>query len=138
MEPLSLAALPGTSARLLVGDVSGHLRTWDISTGEEVRTIRAHEGAVRTIAVDEAARCAVSGGQDRTVRVWDLSSGAQVARWETNAPVTSVALRGRRVAWADEGGQTVLAEIASSSGGIDPAAGPLILGSSLDADGRPA
>ena len=43
--------------------------------GSLQRTLTGHHGEVHTVAVSADGRCAVSGGRDGTVRVWDLDAG---------------------------------------------------------------
>ncbi len=54
------------------------LRVWDLASGETVRTLSGHTGAVRAVAVTPDGRHAVSGSGDNTLRVWDLASGETV------------------------------------------------------------
>ena len=44
--------------------------------GPLLRTLTGHHGRVRAVAVSADGRRAVSGGDDGTVRVWDLDTGA--------------------------------------------------------------
>jgi ribosome biogenesis protein ERB1 len=43
---------------------------------------RGHEGRVRSVAIDQAGRFVASGGDDGTVRVWELVTGRQL--WKVN------------------------------------------------------
>ena len=54
------------------------LRVWDLASGETVRTLSGHTGAVWAVAVTPDGRQAVSGSEDNTLRVWDLASGETV------------------------------------------------------------
>jgi WD40 repeat protein len=47
---------------------------------------------VRSVAVDAAGLRAVSGGDDRTVRLWDLTSGRCRAVFPCESEVSGVAL----------------------------------------------
>ena len=40
-----------------------------------MRTFEGHTGSVRTVCIDPSGRHALSGGDDRTIRLWELSSG---------------------------------------------------------------
>ncbi len=42
-------------------------------------TLRGHRSAVSAVAVTPDGRRAVSGSRDKTLRVWDLESGAELA-----------------------------------------------------------
>jgi hypothetical protein len=65
----------------------------DTATGREVRALTGHLGIVSCVAFDVGGRL-ISGGYDRTVRVWDPRTGepVQVFRGHTE-PVLSVASR---------------------------------------------
>lgn len=43
------------------------------------RTLRGHKGSVQSVRCDPAGRWLASGGEDRTVRVWDAESGNVIA-----------------------------------------------------------
>ena len=50
----------------------------DLEAGTAVHTLTGHDGPVQAVAVSADGRRAVSGGTDRTVRVWDLEAGTAV------------------------------------------------------------
>jgi WD40 repeat protein len=52
--------------------------------------LTGHTGEVRSVAVSADATTAVSGGFDKTARVWDLAKLAQVARWDGDHPWSGV------------------------------------------------
>lgn len=56
----------------------------DISTGETVRTFRGMGDTINAIAVSADGVYLAAGGFDRTAVVWDIESGAQVARFRSN------------------------------------------------------
>ena len=58
-----------------------------------VATLPGHEtGAVRCIAVLPDGRRALSGGVDATVRLWDLSTGEELRRFDHTGDVTALAV----------------------------------------------
>jgi eukaryotic-like serine/threonine-protein kinase len=57
-----------------------------------VRELRGHEGRVNGIAVSANGSLALSGGQDRTVRLWNVATGNEVRRVDHDGPVYAVAL----------------------------------------------
>ncbi|WP_225653843.1 WD40 repeat domain-containing serine/threonine protein kinase [Streptomyces pseudogriseolus] len=62
---------------------SGHaddsVRIWDLSTGRPVRRLVGHDGAVHTVCVTPDGRYALTGGSDRTLRLWDLTAADSVS-----------------------------------------------------------
>jgi WD40 repeat protein len=51
------------------------LELLDLATGQEIRTMVGHDGGVNCLAVTSDGRWAVSGGDDMTLKIWDLESG---------------------------------------------------------------
>ena len=50
--------------------------------GPLLRRFEGHEGWARTVAVLTDGRLALSASQDRTLRLWDLETGAELRRFE--------------------------------------------------------
>jgi eukaryotic-like serine/threonine-protein kinase len=57
-----------------------------------VRVFKGHTGRVNSVAVSHSGALALSGGQDRTVRLWDVATGMERRRVEHAGAVQSVAL----------------------------------------------
>ena len=51
------------------------MRVWDLEAGAALHALPGHDGSVAAVAVSADGRRAVSGGDDGTVRVWDLETG---------------------------------------------------------------
>ena len=52
---------------------------WDLDSGEELRTLRGHEGGVGAVTLMADGRRAVSGAWDGMLKVWDLDSGVALS-----------------------------------------------------------
>ena len=57
-----------------------------------IREFKGHEGRVNGVAVSADGTRLISGGQDRSLRLWDLESAAPLLRLDHDGPVTSVAM----------------------------------------------
>jgi eukaryotic-like serine/threonine-protein kinase len=95
--PFLPSAYPGLFLTTTASD-EVQLRTTD--PGEPARVFRGHTGAIYTVCVSPDGRRALTGGEDGTARVWDLSATPEYAELATGlqkaAPVLSA--DGRRVA----------------------------------------
>lgn len=69
----------------------------DLEAGTAVHTLTGHHGEVWAVAVTPDGHRAVTGGSDGTVRVWNLTTGKQIAPtsrrlppWPTRSPGYSI------------------------------------------------
>jgi WD40 repeat protein len=57
--------------RLAVNGIDQAVRLWDLTTGEEVLTMRPHGALVSAVAFSPTGELLATGGSDMLVKVWD-------------------------------------------------------------------
>src|SRR5262249_30779416 len=70
---------------ILSGSGDGTLKVWDAATGQELLTLKDHQGAVLSMAISPDGNRIVSGSADGTVKVWDAHKGRDVFSLGKNA-----------------------------------------------------
>ena len=56
----------------------GIINVWDISTGKELRRMVGHQSRVSSLVFSADGKLLASGSWDKTVKLWDVSSGQQI------------------------------------------------------------
>jgi WD40 repeat protein len=64
-----------------VPDGRGPIRLLDAETGREVRTLNGHANLANSMAFSRDSRRLASCGFDKAIRVWDVASGQEIARF---------------------------------------------------------
>ena len=60
---------------LISASRSLQMRIWDLSTGQCIRTTKAHEAPVIVMDIDHTSTLVATGGADGVVKVWDIDRG---------------------------------------------------------------
>jgi WD40 repeat protein len=66
------------------------VRLWDIEKPNPVSSFEGHTNTVSTVAFSPNGKFAVSGSEDRTVRVWDISTNKELQRFTLEEEVSYV------------------------------------------------
>lgn len=72
-DPTSLLFIPDCNA-LVIGDQQGGMHIADLVAGELVDSIKGHEGAVRVFALRPDLKGLMSGGDDKTIKMWEFKT----------------------------------------------------------------
>lgn len=59
------------------------IKIWDLETGAEVNNFIGHTGAIRATAISPNNKVLASGGNDTTIKLWDIKNGKELATLST-------------------------------------------------------
>jgi WD40 repeat protein len=76
----AVTSLSSRGDLLVAGTRDGIIQLWKVSTGESLVRLSGHKNPVRGVALSPDARSVVSVGQDQTLRLWNVQSGAELDR----------------------------------------------------------
>ena len=91
-RPVRRIASSPMSDRVVTGDEAGDVWLWNPVDGLPLARLGGHRGLVTSLAVSRSGRWAVSGGDDGTVRAWDLESRVPMGVIAQGATVTSLSI----------------------------------------------
>jgi protein MAK11 len=74
----------------------GMICIWRIKDWEVIKSIKGHKGPINGISVHPSGKIALTVGDDRTLRLWNLLNGRK-------ASVTKLRLPGQGVQWSSDG-----------------------------------
>ncbi len=77
-EVWGLAFSPSGQSLVSSSD-DGTIKFWNLTSGEEQRTLTGHGSLVAAVAYSPDGQLLASAGWDRNVRIWDAKSGAEIA-----------------------------------------------------------
>jgi WD40 repeat protein len=102
----------GTTAISNVASEDGRLKVWDIGRGRELHTLEGYVDSAASLSIASDCSAAVSSGLDHTVRLWDLRTGRELARFTSDFTVSPVDLATpRQIVGLDDGGRLHLLEV---------------------------
>jgi WD40 repeat protein/serine/threonine protein kinase/tetratricopeptide (TPR) repeat protein len=70
---------------------TGQVDVWDLASQRLVRSLRGHTYVVCEVAFSPDGHYLASGGVDKTIRVWDWTTGAELRTLAHEAPVAGLA-----------------------------------------------
>ena len=92
----------------LAGSLDGTVRLWDAVTGKLIHTIVTSDPQIRTLAPSASGERMITGGQDGSLRVWDMPGRRRVGMLSPMArgrsvgslsPDGQIAARSRLMGW---------------------------------------
>ena len=87
-----------TASGLELSDTAGQIKVWNVITEEEVKSKKGHLASINSICFSQNGRRLCSGGDDRTVKVWDLTTGNELRSTRNNNGTAVVSSDGSLVA----------------------------------------
>ncbi|KAF7974879.1 hypothetical protein HWV62_11143 [Athelia sp. TMB] len=96
--------------------VAHSISIWDIHTGRTISSCEGHTATVKALAFSQDGKFLASGGDDRTLRVWNTQSGAPHSTSPNSYSITSVAftLDGKQVVFYDQAATMHFFDLAAS------------------------
>ncbi len=82
------------------------IKLWELETGGELLSLTGHESMINSVSFSPNGRLIVSGSQDKTIRIWDLTSEVEILKITDNSYVHCVSFSpdGLRIASGNEKG----------------------------------
>ena len=77
--------------RLITSNRDKTLSVWGCKSGVKLHLLKGHTDEVRCVAVHPSANYAISGGYDKTLRLWNINYGTEIQHYDCFAPIKSIA-----------------------------------------------
>jgi WD40 repeat protein len=106
VKPVSALRFDGKGSSLASGDEAGSVRVWSVASGKCTAEWKAHEGAVRWIALHPKNPWIATGGADGAIELWKLDGGSRIMtiRAAGADPVVGLGFLDKGAALASAGG----------------------------------
>jgi WD40 repeat protein len=90
-ESVESVAFSPDGNQVLIGVETGKVFVWKLGEPAAQYRLDGHKGAVYCVGYFPSGRLALSGGEDKTARLWDLQTGKELAKYSgLDSPVTSL------------------------------------------------
>ena len=70
----SVAVFPDGKT-VVSGSKDKTIKVWNLNTGQELRTLKMHQGYVNSVTISSDGQKIASGSYDKTIKVWNLKTG---------------------------------------------------------------
>lgn len=99
-DPVSSVAVSADGKWLATAAKDNVVRIWDAASGQPVKELPGHTGAVSGLQFSPDSSKLASGSADKSLRVWDVAGGSLFAQAETANEISAVAwvLGGKQLA----------------------------------------
>ena len=71
-------AFNSDGSQVVTGSFNSDIAIWDAESGEELRSMKGHSGAVTCVAFNSRGDRVLSGSWDHSIKIWDSESGKEV------------------------------------------------------------
>jgi WD40 repeat protein len=91
-SPFRVVRFYNKDKNIITGDNNYDVRTWDAVSGDALLTMSGHTQMVASLVVSSDGTKAFTGSPDKTVRAWDIVTGAPLFQINFDETVQSIAL----------------------------------------------
>ncbi|MCA2813879.1 MAG: WD40 repeat domain-containing protein [Microcystis sp. M090S1] len=63
---------------MVSGSWDNTIKLWNRSTGQEIRTLKGHDGPVWSVNFSHDGKTLVSGSDDNTIKLWNVETGEEI------------------------------------------------------------
>ncbi|KAI9103198.1 WD40-repeat-containing domain protein [Phlyctochytrium arcticum] len=89
-DSVTCVAASPSGVHLVSASQSLLLKLWNLESGDEVRSWKAHEAPVITMDFDQSSTLVATGSADSTVKVWDVDAGYCTHNFKGHSGIISV------------------------------------------------